>query len=199
MIQGFNQPVAVQIRSLRDILMLDHDLWRVIERVSAMQLPNLYIGGGSVAQSVWNVLFGQPVGNGISDIDVIYFDDDLSESKERQIRGAVANELANVKYEIDVNNEARVHLWYHDYFGVAIEPYESTEDAINSWPSTATSIGVYLDEHLDLQVFAPCGMNDLFSGIVRPNKNMISEQVFLNKSHKWQNKWPGLQVINWWN
>lgn len=110
MIQGFNQPVAVQIRSLRDILMLDHDLWRVIERVSAMQLPNLYIGGGSVVQSVWNVLFGQPVGNGISDIDVIYFDDDLSESKERQIRGAVANELANVKYEIDVNNEARVHL-----------------------------------------------------------------------------------------
>ena len=39
-------------------------------------------------------------------------------------------------------NETRVHLWYEAHFGYRIDPYASVEDAINTWPTTATSIGV---------------------------------------------------------
>jgi hypothetical protein len=35
-----------------------------------------------------------------------------------------------------------IHLWYKYKFEVEIAPYTSTEHAISTWPSTATTIGV---------------------------------------------------------
>ncbi|EPH61182.1 hypothetical protein D932_02950 [Enterococcus casseliflavus 14-MB-W-14] len=40
-------------------------------------------------------------------------------------------------------------------------------------------------------------MYDLFSGIVRPNKAMISREVYEKKIEKWCSKWPELNVIGW--
>jgi hypothetical protein len=35
-----------------------------------------------------------------------------------------------------------VHLWYAEKFGNVLAPYTSTEDAITTFPTTATAIGV---------------------------------------------------------
>src|ERR1700730_3374080 len=37
---------------------------------------------------------------------------------------------------------ARVHLWYEDRFGYALKPYLSSADAIATFPTTATAVGV---------------------------------------------------------
>lgn len=145
-IHGENQPLSKQIAILQTILKKDSDLWQLIVTVSTMNIPNLYVGGGSLAQSVWNHMFDKPIGYGFSDVDIVYFDNDLSEEKENGVRNRISTTLSTNGYDVDVKNEARVHLWYQAHFGMSIEPYSSTEDAISSWPSTATAVGVYLDK-----------------------------------------------------
>lgn len=139
---GVNVPLNAQIKLLNDILMRDQELYNVLRTISKLNLPNSYVGGGSITQSVWNQIFSKDLGFGISDLDIVYFDTDLSEAKENEIRNQLLSELPLKKYNIDVKNEARVHLWYQHRFGQKINPYVSTEDAISTWPTTASSLGV---------------------------------------------------------
>lgn len=177
--------LSIQETELNKILEKDNALYKIIRNVSALGIPNLYVGGGSVTQSVWNHLFSKPIGYGISDVDIVYFDTDLSLEKERMVLEQIVKTTKQNQYALDVKNEARVHLWYEEEFGFSIPAYTSTEEAISTWPSTATSIGVFFDQENKLQIFAPYGMYDLFSGVVRPNKAMISREVYEKKAEKW--------------
>lgn len=189
--------LSIQETELNKILEKDNALYKIIRDVSALGISNLYVGGGSVTQSVWNHLFSKPIGYGISDVDIVYFDTDLSLEKERMVLEQIVKTTKQNQYALDVKNEARVHLWYEEEFGFSIPAYTSTEEAISTWPSTATSIGVFFDQENKLQIFAPYGMYDLFSGVVRPNKAMIFREVYEKKAEKWGAKWPGLTVIGW--
>lgn len=98
---------------------------------------------------------------------------------------------------IEVTNEARVHLWYEQHFGYGIHPYRSVEEAIGSWPTTATSVGVRYDEIGAFVVRAPYGLDDLFGLIVRPNTRQITKDIYLAKTRRWLDAWPKLTVIPW--
>jgi hypothetical protein len=116
-------------------------------------------------------------------------------------RAWVLNPLANKSFlqcpiKLDIKNQARVHLWYKDHFGYDIKPFNSIEDAVNTWPTTATSIGVRL-ENGNFIIYAPFGLNDLFGMIVRANKAQITEEIYLQKVNKWKTKWPALTIIPW--
>jgi hypothetical protein len=109
-------------------------------------------------------------------------------------RGSVL--FADLGLWIDVKNEARVHLWYAEKFGNVLTPYVSTSDAITTFPTTATAVGV--QPRADgLHVFAPYGLSDLLGLIVRPNKKQITQAIYDAKVKKWQAKWPDLRVVAW--
>jgi len=99
--------------------------------------------------------------------------------------------------QIEIKNEARVHLWYEKHFGYAIEPYESVEDAINTWPTTATSVAVKYDDKGRFIAYAPYGLNNLFGMIVRPNKAQITKEIYLRKVERWAKIWHHLRIIPW--
>ncbi|WP_244316321.1 nucleotidyltransferase family protein [Paenibacillus brasilensis] len=40
-------------------------------------------------------------------------------------------------------------------------------------------------------------MKDLFTLTLRPNKRLISEDIYYKKVDKWTNIWPELTVIRW--
>lgn len=193
---GVNQPLQKQIKVLQCILEKNQSLYQIIKEVSKYNLPNYYVGGGAITQTVWNYLLDKPLNHGISDVDIVYYDTDLSEEKESAIINTVKNNFTLNEYDIDVANESRIHLWYEEAFGKKINAYKSVEEAISTWPTTATSIGVRLEEE-ELIVFAPYGMNDLFKGIVRPNKLMIDEAVYNDKVTKWRGKWRELNYLKW--
>lgn len=88
-------------------------------------------------------------------------------------------------------------MWYKDHFGYSIEPYTSIESTINTWPTTATAIGVKLDENNKFKVYAPFGLNDLFGKIVRPNKIQITKHIYEKKVSNWLSKWSDLIVVPW--
>ena len=135
--------------------------------------------------------------NGISDIDFVYYDNsDLSSENENSTIEYIKKVIEPCPIQLDIKNQARVHLWYKEHFGYDIKPYISIEDAINSWPTTATSIGIRL-ENEKIKVYAPFGLNDLFGMIVRANKAQITEEIYIQKVNKWKTKWPSLTIIPW--
>jgi uncharacterized protein len=96
----------------------------------------------------------------------------------------------------DVKNQARVHNSYERRFGRHLEPYRSTGDAIATWPTTASSVGVRYDGHTFV-VCAPFGLADLFSMVARANKTIVTRDVFEEKVARWAAQWPQLTVIPW--
>ena len=82
--------------------------------------------------------------------------------------------------KLDVKNQARVHVWYEQHFGYSIRPYQSLEEAINTWPTTATAVGIRRWNE-EWKIYAPYGLNDLFGKIVRANKAQITQEIFEKK------------------
>lgn len=193
---GRNTPLSVQIEALHQALRTNRPLYHVLEASENLHVPDYYIGAGCIAQTVWNQQSGNLPEWGINDIDFVYFDEDVSLESESAVIDAIRGRFPDCPLRIDVKNQARVHLWYRDHFGYDIAPYQSVESAINTWPTTATAVGVRLCDGT-LQVYAPYGLTDLFSQIVRPNKVQITREIYEKKAHRWIRTWPSLTVIPW--
>jgi uncharacterized protein len=169
----------------------------ILERAPALGLADWYLGAGGVTQTVWNDLHGYEPTAGIKDYDLVYFDPTNLSAQDEELRACdAADGFRDLGVTIDVTNEARVHLWYEERFGFAIPPYRSTEHAISTWPTTASSVGVRYETGT-LVVCAPFGLHDLFSMVVRPNKTLIDEAVYLSKVQRWRRQWPRLAIVPW--
>lgn len=169
----------------------------VLRQFDAVALPDAWLVAGAVAQAVWNARTGRLPGYGLKDIDIVYFDPaDLSADTESAHEARLRALFADIPVKLDVKNEARVHLWYRDVFGQAIEPYRSTADAIATFPATATSVGIRPSGQT-LDVCAPFGTQDLMSGVVRPNKRQVTQAVYDTKVARWRSLWPDLSYVPW--
>lgn len=172
-------------------------LAEVLGRWSEVGLPDGWLVAGAVAQTVWNRRFGLGDGHGLDDIDLIYFDaGDLSEEAERRHAARIAALFRRLPVRLDVKNQARVHLWYEARFGYPIEPYRSAEDAIATFPTTATAIGIRPGNR-GLEIAAPFGLADLLGGIVRPNRAQVTRAIYAAKVARWRSCWPDLAIVDW--
>lgn len=191
-------PLQVQAASLWDALAENPVVQALLDVAAEMQLPDWYLGASGVSQTVWNLCHGFDPAAGIRDYDLVYFDStDLSDESRRDTEDEVARRVAEFGITVDVHNEARVHLWYQKRFGKRIEPYRSTEDAIATWPTTASAVGVRRDRDGRTAVFAPFGLSDLFGMVARPNKAIVSREIYEEKVSRWAARWPRLTVISW--
>jgi uncharacterized protein len=93
-----------------------------------------------------------------------------------------AGAFSDLDVSVEVRNEARVHLWYEEKFGVRCPPYPSTEPAIDSSAATACCIGVRLDGDGHLRLYAPRGCDDLMEMILRPNRALAPREVYEAKA-----------------
>lgn len=194
---GVDQHIAAQVEALWAIIDQNNALRAVLEAAADHMPQNWYLGAGCIAQTVWNYISERDPMAGVKDLDLVYFDaTDLSAESENEYLRRVCAQVGSLSIQLDVTNEARVHLWYEKDFGYPIQPYVSVEDAINTWPTTATSIGVRRSR-TESVVYAPYGLNDLFAMVVRPNKKQITREVYEKKAGRWLESWPTLQIIPW--
>ena len=169
----------------------------ILDGAGTLGLPGWYLGAGCLTNTIWNVLHGFDPVTGVKDYDLVYFDhDDLTAEAERSVEARVQRRFADLGAQLDVTNEARVHLWYESRFGRALPPYRSTEHAISTWPTTASSIGVRRDAG-GFRVCAPFGLRDLFAMVVRANKTVVTRAVYEAKVERWTTVWPRLTVVPW--
>lgn len=190
-------PLHQQIRYLCDALAFNPIAEAVLAAGAELALPDWYLGAGGIAQTVWNLRHGFDPAAGIKDYDLVYFrPDDLSAAAESRIEDELSSMLAGLGIVVDAKNEARVHLWYRQRFGRHVEPYTSTEEAIATWPTTASSVGVRQDNE-GFVVCAPFGLADLLGMVARPNKAIVTQDVYEEKTSRWAARWPRLHVIPW--
>lgn len=168
----------------------------MVEGLRALEGLEVWIGAGAVAAMMWNTVHGYPDGYGIHDVDVVYFGPDQSADAEHDMVQQVTARLYACPFPVDVKNQARVHLWYPQRFGHGIRAYTCLEDAVASWPTTATAVAVRA-EGADVDVLAPFGLHDLGNLTVRANRVQVPRQIFEDKAARWSRLWPRLTVRTW--
>jgi hypothetical protein len=137
-------------------------------------------------------------GGGIKDYDVFYFDDaDLSWAAEDAVIAAGRAVFADLPVEVEIRNEARVHLWYEAKFGVPCPAYASSEAAIDSFAATTCCVGVRAEPGDRWRVYAPYGLSDVFNLVLRPNPVQAPRSVYESKAARWRQRWPELTVLPW--
>lgn len=182
---------------LLQILEKNKSVQLILERAKELGMPNWYLGAGGVVQTVWNAKHGFDPENGIKDYDLVYYNaDDISYKAEDVFIQKAKEVFKDIPVLVETRNQARVHLWYEKHFGQPIDQYRSVEEAISTWPTTATSIGVRKNG-MSFKVYAPFGLDDLLNMIVRANKAKITEKIYQDKVDRWIKIWPNLKVIPW--
>jgi hypothetical protein len=111
---------------------------RLLDAASVIAAPDWWIGAGVIRDIVWNQRFGarfDPMN--VRDVDLAFFDPaDLSAENDRQIETALNAEHPAVKW--DAKNQAAVHVWYPERFGLAVDPLESALDGVATWSERAS-------------------------------------------------------------
>lgn len=169
----------------------------LMERLPDLGVPDVHLVAGCLFQTVWNCLSGRRPEEQIVDYDVFYHDpsDPGWEAEDAVIRRA-RSFFADLGVEVQVRNQARVHLWYGQKFGVECPPLSSVHDGIDHFLNQSSCFGV-TQRHGVAEVYAPFGFADLFSMTVRPNCRRNLPEVYYRKARRWAGVWPNLQVIAW--
>ncbi|MGW4529017.1 nucleotidyltransferase family protein [Amycolatopsis sp. NPDC004378] len=188
--------LVTDVDRLRDLLRQNETLVEVLGRAREFGLPHWYLTAGCVVQTVWNVLTGRDAAQGIRDYDLFYHDpEDLGWDAEDRVIRRVARACEDLPVEVEVRNEARVHLWYEKKFGIPCRPFATTEEAIAAFPAVCSCVGVRLESDGTWQVHAPSGLDDLFAMVVRPNPVLAPREVYERKAARWRSRWPELTVL----
>lgn len=177
---------------LEEILNRNKTLMEILKRLEKYQkedsnFKNYYVGAGAINQTVFNYFHRYPIDQNISDYDIVYYDKDTSYEQEDKIIKKIESSLKDLNIKTDIKNECRVPIWKKEKYNQEIKPYLSVEDAISRWITTITCIGVRLEEG-KLKIYAPYGLEDLFSLIIRPVKKDATLKVYEEKVKKWQQK-----------
>ena len=194
------ETIDEQIKQAVLILEENKDLMDVLDFICKLNLPNFYVAAGSIFQTIWNYYDNKPLNYGIKDIDVIYYNkDDLSVDTDIKYYNLINDYCIKqgYNYEIDVSNEARMHLCKKEKFNIAVEQYKNSEDAINKWIATVHAIGITKEKNY-LKIYAPYGLSDIYSRTIRPIKHKDNtKEIYDKKAKSWNERFDNLNIIEW--
>jgi hypothetical protein len=169
-------PLDEQLARFEQTLRRNRTLTEVLARAATLDLPGWYLVAGCLCQTVWNVASGQP---------------------PEAVIQAGHQVFGDLSAPVQIRNQARVHLWYPEKFGIPCPPHESTETAIDTYEATAACLGVRAELGGRWRVYAPYGLSDVFNLVVRPNPVLAPPGVYQAKAERWQRQWPALTVLPW--
>lgn len=183
---------------LAAIVRADPGLMHVLTTVRALDLPDWRLVSGAVYQAVWNARTGRPAGYGVKDYDLAYFDaSDLSyEAEDVVIKRVAAAFDEPVRSQVEVRNQARVHLWFQNRFGEPYEALGSTDEALGRFVAPSFAVGMRLEADDSLSVAAPFGLDDVFAMTIRPNPNRPLARGWAKAVESARARWPELTVID---
>ena len=170
----------------------------IMSRLDGLGLPDTWLVSGCLFQTVWNVLAGENPTRAIKDYDLFYFDsaDSSSESEEAANRRA-AELFADLGCEIDVRNQARVHVWYAQEFGVAGYPrLKASTDGIDNFLAVCCMVAIRRTSAGRVELYAPFGVDDVRDRVMRPNPWYpdAPRDCYNIKAERWRTLWPDLRV-----
>lgn len=186
---------ATQEQALRSIIAQSPHLSDWLSTLANLDLPDAWIVSGAIYNQVWNHLTRRPWLHGIKDVDIFYYDPDLSyEAEDRQIRRASAAFPSHPPVEL--RNQARVHLWYPQHFGQAYPQLTASRQAIDLFACKTHCVAARLTPS-GVDVYAPYGLDDIFSFRLTPNPALDNRATHQAKAARQTALWPELRVVDW--
>ena len=171
-------------------------LMRALAAVRSLELPEGAIGAGAVRTCVWNHLHGFAGTPALRDVDIAYFDPrDISKAREDAFLAQL--QARDPDFPWEVTNQAGIHQYLTDAAGRALPPFRSLEQAVASWPETATCVAVRLNTDDSVGVIAPLGLDDLFEMVIRRNPARVSLETYRKRiaDKRWTERWPKVRVL----
>jgi hypothetical protein len=167
----------------------------ILERLPSLNLPDCWLVSGALFQTVWNTRTGQRPDLHIKDYDIFYFDPDTSYAAEDAVIRRAADLFADLGIAVEVRNQARVHLWYREKFGVPYPALTQATDGIDRFLMHNAQVGIRANGD-GTEVYAPRGFDDIFNSIVRPNRtaNFLPDK-YMEKALRWKEHWPELTIL----
>lgn len=167
----------------------------IVESWPSLGLPDGWLVAGCLFQTIWNLQAGRAPEADIKDYDIFYFDaSDLSADAERAVQRRVDAALGALGVTVEVKNQARVHLWYEDFFGFPYPRLSSATDGIDRFLVPATCVGVQPAPD-GCRVYAPNGLDILYAGELSPNPLTRHLPLFREKAASYRKRWPWLRVV----
>jgi hypothetical protein len=165
----------------------------ILRRLPALGVAQAYLVAGCLYQAIWNRLGDRPVDAMLKDYDIFYFDDrDLSFEAEDAVIGRAASLFADLGVEVEVKNQARVHLWYAKRFGAGYPQLRSTRDGIDRYLVACTCLGISAETGA---LYVPYGLTELWDGVLRMNPANPRPTLFRQKAASYQQRWPWLRIV----
>ena len=165
----------------------------ILEHLPQLGVADGWLVSGALFQTVWNGLTGRPPEHGIKDYDIFYFDPDTSWDAEDAVikrADALFPGLA-----IEVRNQARVHLWYAEKFGVPYPPLTRATDGIDRFLCDCAMVGMRKNDAA-YDVYAPKGLSDVASMTLRPNRLPNYHPArYEEKARRWRDLWPEITML----
>lgn len=158
-----------------------------------LQLKDSWLCAGSVRNFIWNRLSNRPEFDKNTDVDVIFFDPDISYEETLDIENQLKQNFPDYCWE--VKNQVYMHTHSPN-----TQPYTSSQDAMSKYPERCTAVGLRLLEDGQLELFAPYGLDDIFHFRVQPTPHFLEDidrkQLYNQRIQKkdWQKKWNNLQI-----
>jgi hypothetical protein len=171
-------------------------LMRALRAARAVDAPDWLLCAGALRNAVWDRLHGFEAPSPLADTDIGFFDAaDLSPSREEEVESALLARAPAFNWQ--AKNQAAVHLWYESRFGFAVSPFESTADAVATFPETAVCVGVRLLPDDSLHVVAPYGLDDLLGMVHRHNPARATVEIYEQRvaSKRITERWPRVTVV----
>lgn len=171
-------------------------LMRALNAARDVDAPDWLINAGAVREAVWDALHDRPLTALPRDIDLGFFDpSDLTVDRDEAVEAELLARAPGLPWE--AKNQAGVHLWYRQRFGIVVPPFQSCAEAVATFPETATCVGMRLLPDDDLLVVAPHGLDDLFGCICRHNPTRVTASFYERRiaEKRWHTRWPRMRYV----
>ena len=192
-----NAPKAAQEQVFKDLVLSNPLNAEILRRIPDLPLQQGMLVSGCLYQSIWNALLGHQPTRGILDYDLAYYDDsDLSYEAEDVIIKACAKAFADLDADIEVRNQARVHLWFKDHFGLDYAPLTNAAAALSRYMSPCNAVAIEPVANGEFALHAPFGYDDVFGFIVRPrgDGSEVAAASYAKKTKRMKALWPELSI-----
>lgn len=192
------RPAAEQAAAIERFIRDEPVLMEVLEGLRADGLPDQLVVAGAIYNLAWNRLTDRPALAGINDIDVFYHDPDTSWDAEDAVIRRLAARFAHLPLPVQVRNQARVHLWFPQKFGVTdFAPLTSSGEMLGRYASKTHAVGARLEADGRMTVLAPFGLDDIFSFRIVPNPVLPNRPAHETKGARAKSVWPEITVVPW--
>ncbi|ANF87267.1 nucleotidyltransferase family protein [Pseudomonas sp. M5A4_2d] len=184
--------MTLTVKTLLEIAMANPINAEITARLPDLGVDQCMLTAGCLFQAVWNHQSNRPVAQDVKDYDVFYFDTDLSYEAEDRVIRAAERLFQDLGVNVEVKNQARVHLWYGERFGRPYPQLHTARQGVDRYLVAGTCIGL---EIATGEVYAPYGLADVEQGVLRINPQHREPELFAQKALSYQARWPWLKIV----